>query len=710
MPFLCEIELWWNHNHSVDCFHLTSFCPILPATKETFFAYFEEGMSASEAFHHHETLLMKDPVTLMLLADRRMCPSLRDVNNLHDKWLVEKKGPSNGSAMFDRLEEIVDDYNKNNADKGGKCYLQRVNGNGPDKQDLILSICTPLMSRVHETRQAGEMAFMDSSGSLDRYNNPVFFMCTHHPCGALPLGVWVTSSQSQPCLENCLEKLKFILPSHAFGGKGPQEGPDIFMTDDDTGQRQALRVHWQQATLLLCIFHFLQATWRWLLDSKHSIFKDDRQHLMSIMQDLVFAKTQQEFEEIVQLFPSDTVLQKYSLYKEYLNKAIDRRKEWALSYRGNLRTRGNNTDNYTESMIFVFKCVVLRRMRAYNLIELFKFITEELEMYFQRKLLSLAFGKPQNLHLAARCFGRSASSVSQSTITIDEKNPSKFHVPSREDNNIIYTVDCTIGTCTCPQGTSGNTCPHQAAVALKFGTSNINFVPQTAKERFNLAILAVGNNNNFSVTQFVSLHQKEIESSPHFYKDQDKDHDEQQVILPSMPADSQESISTETNDNCISSQTDANLPDAELSVDKIIKLHQQVSQDIEYKLRTSDTNFRLCYYKYLTLYRRIISKCRGQAPVASLATAYAQFGKDRGGNYLPVLHNNSRIKVQPTAISRRKSGIKSTSAQPSGRRPMISNSSKDANMKVRKTFNSQKRKRNLAHNIKKNLPNAGPKR
>ena len=68
----------------------------------------------------------------------------------------------------------------------------------------------------------------------------------------------------------------------------------------------------------------------------------------------------------------------------------------------------------------------------------------------------------------------------------------------------------------------------------------------TAKERFNLAILAVGNNDNFSVTQFVSLHQKEIESSPHFYKDQDKDHDEQQVILPSMPADSQESVSTET--------------------------------------------------------------------------------------------------------------------------------------------------------------------
>ena len=164
------------------------------------------------------------------------------------------------------------------------------------------------------------------------------------------------------------------------------------------------------------------------------------------------------------------------------------KKEWALSHRTDLRTRGNNTDNYTESMIFVFKCVVLRRMRAYNPIELFKFITEDLEMYFQRTILSLAFGKPQNLHLAARCFGRSASSVCLKSITVDEKNPHKFHVPSREEeSDHTYMVDCTLGICTCPQGMNGNARPHQAAVALKFGTNNLNFIPQTAKDRFNLA-------------------------------------------------------------------------------------------------------------------------------------------------------------------------------------------------------------------------------
>ena len=214
----------------------------------------------------------------------------------------------------------------------------------------------------------------------------------------------------------------------------------------------------------------------------------------------------------------------------------------------------------------------------------------------------MAFGKPQNLHLAARWFGRTASSVSQINITTDEKNPCVFHVPSRDDNsNITYIVDCVLGTCTCEQGMNGNACPHQAAVALKFGLNNINFIPQTAKERFNLAILAVGTNNNFSVTQFVSLHQKEIESNPHFSQEQEKD-DEHQISLL-MSGSPESDTKDSTNDSSINGYagTQANLPNEELSLAQIIKLHQQVSQDVEYKLRTSDTNFRLCYFKYLTL-------------------------------------------------------------------------------------------------------------
>ena len=96
---------------------------------------------------------------------------------------------------------------------------------------------------------------------------------------------------------------------------------------------------------------------------------------------------------------------------------------------------------------------------------------------------------------------------------------SKFSMPSREDSNVVHVVDCNLGICTCQQGVNGNACPHQAAVALKFGINNVNFIPQTAKERFNLATLAVGSNQSFSVAQFVSLHQKEIENNTNFSGD-----------------------------------------------------------------------------------------------------------------------------------------------------------------------------------------------
>ena len=74
------------------------------------------------------------------------------------------------------------------------------------------------------------------------------------------------------------------------------------------------------------------------------------------------------------------------------------------------------------------------------------------------------------------------------------------------------------------------------------------------------------------------------------------------------------------NINSVTNDTE-HLPDEDISVEQIIQLHQQVSQNIEYKIHTSDNNLRQCYFKYLSLYRKIIAKCRGQAPVAALASA-----------------------------------------------------------------------------------------
>ncbi len=80
------------------------------------------------------------------------------------------------------------------------------------------------------------------------------------------------------------------------------------------------------------------------------------------------------------------------------------------------------------------------------------------------------------------------------------------------------------------------------------------------------------------------------------------------------------------------------------------------------------------------------------------------------------MHNGSRIPVQPTSISRQKSGIKSTSAQPSGPKPTLQTAKKrkwnpddKEKLKIRKQA-KKKRQHSLSTNVKKNVPNAGPKR
>ena len=71
---------------------------------------------------------------------------------------------------------------------------------------------------------------------------PVYFMRTHHPTGTLPLAVMITSSKSQATLESCLDSLTKVLPDNAFGGKGLEQGPTIMLTDDDSAQRQTIRM------------------------------------------------------------------------------------------------------------------------------------------------------------------------------------------------------------------------------------------------------------------------------------------------------------------------------------------------------------------------------------------------------------------------------------------------------------------------------------
>ena len=127
-----------------------------------------------------------------------------------------------------------------------------------DNQPLILAICTSLIC-INTVHSSGELVFIDSSSSFD---DPMFVISTSSSAGGLPLGVVVISGESSSIINSAMNHLKCLLSIGSFYGKG---SPDNIITDDAQAERDGLRRIWPNTGMYLCIFHFLQSVWRWLL-------------------------------------------------------------------------------------------------------------------------------------------------------------------------------------------------------------------------------------------------------------------------------------------------------------------------------------------------------------------------------------------------------------------------------------------------------------
>lgn len=84
------------------------------------------------------------------------------------------------------------------------------------------------------------------------------------------------------------------------------------MTDDCTAERSVLGATFPEALLLLCIFHVLQAVWRWILASNHKIQKVDKPVLFQLFRDLMYAETQEELNDKYQTLQDHPVMENYS--------------------------------------------------------------------------------------------------------------------------------------------------------------------------------------------------------------------------------------------------------------------------------------------------------------------------------------------------------------------------------------------------------------
>ena len=85
-----------------------------------------------------------------------------------------------------------------------------------------------------------------------------------------------------------LSMIRDLLPEFAFYNRGKQ-GPRLFMTDNADEERNTLKAVYPNAKHLLCSFHVLQAMWRFLLEKKTGIPKEERPKIMKLIKDMVYS-------------------------------------------------------------------------------------------------------------------------------------------------------------------------------------------------------------------------------------------------------------------------------------------------------------------------------------------------------------------------------------------------------------------------------------
>jgi hypothetical protein len=289
-PMYVHIE--YIHNHIPNSAESLGFRPVSKITQDKYIELFKIGHSPASAIHTYEDSLhlaaVNEKELVTLLADRATNPNYDFVNNLFKKYRAAHLGERNGSNMFEKLQKEVQLYNESGLESAILHQYNRELG-----QPFVLAIVTNIMKRVHErVRQAGEICYFDASSSFDPLNTSVTLLYTSCAAGALPLGLFLTSNESEVTIEFAINKLKSILPQNAFFGRGADLGPSAFITDDSAAERNAIELCWPRSKRFLCVFHVLQALWRWLWNTSHQIKKDDRSAIILDFKSILYANSE----------------------------------------------------------------------------------------------------------------------------------------------------------------------------------------------------------------------------------------------------------------------------------------------------------------------------------------------------------------------------------------------------------------------------------
>ena len=185
----------------------------------------------------------------------------------------------------------------------------------------------------------------------------------------------------------------------------------------------------------------------------------------------MYAKSIQDSTNKYRKFLKSPKVTKYPRFSQHIQSLWGRKSEWTHCYRTTALIRGNHTNNYAEACMRVLKELIFGRTKAYNLIQIFQFVTEIMDRYYKSNIAHTRV----NRFISLRYQGLNAKQYSKDSIT--KLSDSTFSVPSKTERGVKYWVYMCIGQCTCPQGKDGSPCSHQAAIVLHYGSPFFDFIP-----------------------------------------------------------------------------------------------------------------------------------------------------------------------------------------------------------------------------------------
>lgn len=541
---------------------------------------------------------------------------------------------------------------------------------------LCVLVLTPLAQRAHTLPMAKEIVFSDTTSSCDAGHHAVTFL--HTPCaaGAAPLGVFITQGQSEEVYKEAFLLLKNEFPA-AFNGEGL---PKFFMTDHSQAEMNAIQAVWPLCTVLLCIFHVLQAVWRWLWESKHNIPENKRVEYFNNFKNILHAPHKNGANEMYENCISCE--QEFPGWVQYVKYNWQLKEKWCLCYRDH-QVRGSHTNNFSESAIRVMKDQVLSRVKAFNLISLIDFVCTALEKVYTTRFTEFSnFRQRQSLIFFKRCLKKTAYLKKSDIEQLDE---SLFFVKSEQDPTKYYLVNIEVGSCTCPAGEFGKFCKHECAVYHHFNVRSNNFPAITAQDRQLIFQIAVGKEKCPKIDFFEDFQTADSAKDSAIILNASANAETDSLLLDNLNRGEQVSPFETIIEN-------SEQPNQYDEVTSNLRVHSSPKK-IDYfavvaeKFVKKINDFKAADNGYINgILKQYCNKLDQIKSIGQLENLLLGLNKKR-------YKAGAKIRVQPTSIARRRPGLtRGSKRQRSGRPPKDQPGAK-------------KRKHNLSQNVQSNVRN-----